>query len=103
MTSRFSAVTFGTLALTLALAGPAAAAEPLARADLDTRIHPVLAEAINQGAPVFNAGDPSGCFYLYQGALTAVTPLLDHRPALQQSVNAKIQQAKAVRSVTDRA
>ena len=65
MTSRFPIVTFGTLALTLALARPAAAAEPVARADLDTRIHATLAEAINQGAPVFNAGDPSGCYYLY--------------------------------------
>jgi hemoglobin len=103
MTSRFSAVTFGTLALTLALARPAPAAEPLGRADLDIRIHAALADAINQGAPVFNAGNPDGCYYLYQGALTAVTPLLDHRPALQQSVTAKVQQAKALRTASDRA
>src|SRR5262245_16454750 len=103
MMSRLSAVTFGTLVLAIALARAAPAAEPLARADLDTRIHAALADAINQGPPVFNAGDPGGCYYLYQGALTAVVRLMDHRPALQQSVSAKAQQAKTLRTASDRA
>ncbi len=98
LTARLTAAVF-----ILSLIPSVRAADPLPRSELDARIVRALGEAIDIGAPVFNAGDPSGCYRLYQGALLAVTPLLDDRPELRSSVQQKVNRAQAARSVADRA
>src|SRR5262249_10305730 len=40
---------------------------------------------------------------LYQGALTTIAPLLDHRPDLQKEINRALENASAARTPADRA
>ena len=68
------------LALAL-LAGPGQAADDKAP-QATQRIascHHNLRDVINHGADLYNSGDWAGCYRLYEGALMAVRPLLDHR------------------------
>src|SRR5207244_3687333 len=77
--------------LTLGLAGSAWAddkdkpAGPLDRKALDQNVYRALTEVINKGADLYNGtsdspNDPAGCYHLWQGALMALKPLLDHQP-----------------------
>jgi hemoglobin len=79
------------------------AAEPLARADLDGRIVKILDETVRTGARLYNDGDQAACFRLYQGALMAVGPLLDHRPGLQEMAMKELQRAGALRTTAEKA
>lgn len=87
--------------------GPAAhaddAASDLSRQELDRRVRGVLLQAMKTGAAIYNAGDHAGCYRLYQGTLTALAPLLDHRAALQESVQNSLKKAESQRSLSDRA
>ncbi len=38
----------------------------VATSELDTRIDKALFQAINSGVPLYNQGDPAGCYRLYQ-------------------------------------
>lgn len=78
-------------------------AAALPRADLDGRARRVLADAVNAGAAVFNAGDHGGCYRLYQGTLMALQPLLDHRPGWQDRIARGLERARGLRSPTDQA
>jgi hemoglobin len=95
------------LALLIALT-PAVRAQdtpPPAQADLEARIIRSLADAINTGVPLFNPpkNDAAGCYHVYQGAIKAVLPLLDHRPDLQKSVQDKLQKAESQTAANDQA
>jgi hemoglobin len=91
------------LALLVFAVPPAPAADPPSRFELDARVVKSLAGVIDVGAPLFNGGDPEGCFRLYQGSLMAVTPLLDHQPELQQRVQQQLNRVRSLRSAPDRA
>lgn len=67
--------------------------KPLDRAELDKRIVATVYETAVAGTNLFNAGNHEGCFRLYQGALGALVPLLDHRAKLQTSVKASLAKA----------
>src|SRR5262245_39489144 len=58
----------------------------LQRKDFDATVYKTLRDVINRGADLYNAGDTAGCYRLYEGALLALRPLLDHRPELQKSI-----------------
>lgn len=85
---------FAALVLTAALAAGAtrAAADdpklPDAKA-FDKLVIDTLRDVHNKGADLYNtAKDFSGAYRLYQGALTAVRPLLAHRPEAQKLIDA---------------
>jgi hemoglobin len=56
--------------------------KPLGRAELDRRAAKAAYDAAATGSRMFNRGNHEGCFRLYQGALIALQPMLDHRPRL---------------------
>jgi truncated hemoglobin YjbI len=63
-------------------------------AALDRQIFDVLREVHNRGADLHNAGDPVGCYRLYQGSLMTLKPLLAHRPAVQKAIDDALQAAE---------
>jgi hemoglobin len=75
----------------------------IATDELDSRIRANINRVINTGADMFNAGDHQGCYQLFRGALTAVSTLLDHRPALAKSINSGLEKAEKTASAADRA
>src|SRR5262245_27078900 len=92
-----------TLLALLLFAAPVARAADPPRSESDARIVKSLADVIDLGAPLFNAGDSEGCFRLYQGSLLAVMPLLDHQPELQQRVQQQLNRTRSLRAAPDRA
>jgi hemoglobin len=99
--------------LATALGGAVGADEgPLDRKALNDRVVLTFRDVINKGADMYNSGDWAGCYHLYEGALMAVRPLLDHKPALQKDIDAALadagrepvvwQRAVVLRRVIDR-
>jgi hypothetical protein len=87
----------------LAPAADAPAPAPLDRAALDKRVYDVLREIHNTGADLYNAGDAAGCYRMFQGAMTAVRPLLDHRPDDQKYISSKLEEAERETTVNRKA
>src|SRR4051794_9773781 len=81
----------------------ASAADPQPRPDVDARVAQGLAAVLSVGVPMYKGGDREGCARLYHGGLLAVKPLLDHRPDLQTKIQARLDQTRSVRPVTERA
>jgi hemoglobin len=75
-------------------AGPVADAKPLERAALDQQIYKSLRDVINKGADLYNNGDPNGCYRLYEGAILAIQPLLEHRPDMQKAITTGVDRAR---------
>jgi hemoglobin len=69
-------------------------ASPLERKTLDEQVYKTLREVINRGADLYNSGDQNGCYRLYEGALIALQPLLDHRPEMQKAITTGIDDAR---------
>ena len=89
----------GVAVLALGLSAAARAQDrPLERTELDRRVVDAAYQTALLGTEVFNKGKHDECFRLYQGALTALQPLLDHRPALMKSVRDKLEKAKGMKS-----
>lgn len=76
---------------------------PLSPEQLDARIRQSAVLAIKAGVPVYNKGEYESCFRIYQGALIALEPLLDHRPALQESIRKALARGNAETVVSRRA
>ncbi|HEY8504704.1 MAG TPA: carboxypeptidase-like regulatory domain-containing protein [Gemmataceae bacterium] len=92
------------LALTLLSCAPAGrAAEPIPSAEIDKRAYDVLREIHNRGADLYNSGDPVGCYRLFQGALMAVRPMLEHQPAARKVLDSGMAAAEREPSLTKRA
>lgn len=83
--------------------GSATAADPQDTPNSDARLYTALRDIHNEGARLFNAGEPGAAYYLFQGALQAVEPVLSQRPAVQKSIGAGLSRAKAQPSMRDRA
>jgi hemoglobin len=86
------AVVVGTSAAPAADDKPAAGA--LDRKTLDGLLYTNLKEIANHGATLYNTGDWNGCYRLYEGALMAVRPLLEHHPKLQDAIKEGIANAQ---------
>ncbi len=72
--------------------------------DLDARLLKGVADAINSGAALYNKDrDYVGCFRLYEGALKALYPVLDHRPGLQTAINRAMERAALQRTPAEQA
>jgi uncharacterized protein YkwD len=71
---------------------------------LDLRMDKALGQAVRRGAAIYNTDkDPAGCARLFEGALLAVRPLLDHRPALQKEIDRGLGKAERQATWEDRA
>lgn len=89
-----------------ARAGPPQAGEkagPADRKDVDRQVHAGLRDAINQGADLYNAGEPAGCYYLFHGALVTAGPLLSHRPEVQKIIQEGLSGARRLPRFNQRA
>lgn len=76
------------------------AAEP---SKLNDTLYSTLKDIHNQGAKLFNAGEPEAAYYLFQGALQTVQPLLSSQPNLQKTIRDGLARAKAEVLMRDRA
>lgn len=76
---------------------------PLERKALDETVYKTLRDVINRGADLYNSGDRAACYHLYEGALLALKPLLDHRPDAQKAISTGLSDADRMASITDRA
>src|SRR5947209_2970328 len=50
---------------------------------------------IKIGVQLYNGGDQAGCYRVYEGALTALAPLLSYKPELKTVVEAGLRDAEA--------
>jgi hemoglobin len=82
------------IAVAPAVAATDADAKPLDRAALDQQIYKTLRDVINKGADLYNNGDQNGCYRLYEGAVLALQPLLDHRPEIQKAITKGVDNAR---------
>jgi hypothetical protein len=82
-------------------------------AERDRKVSEALRDVIERGRALYNDNrDYTGCYRIYEGALLAVRPLLNHRPDLQKEIHEGLaqaeripinwQQAHALRKVIDR-
>ncbi len=55
-------------------------------AELDTAALAIIKEVHNLGAALYNDGDPTGAFRLYEGCLRTCHAFLCYRPAVQQRI-----------------
>lgn len=72
---------------------------------IDAHVYKSLRDIINKGADLYNPpnSDYSGCWRLYEGALLATRPLLDHRPGLQADISAALAAAERTPTMDRRA
>lgn len=78
------------LVLALVIGTASQAQDPLPLIDRqvqDALLYKTLKEVINRGAALYNKGDAAGCYRVFEGSLTTVKPLLDHRPELQKTID----------------
>lgn len=88
---------------TAAADDPPAEPAPLTRADLDKRLRRTAHEVTTAGVELFNAGDHEGCYRLFDGALTVMVPLLDHKPELARKLKDSLSQAKGLTKASEKA
>src|SRR5437868_2215580 len=93
----------GLLALALARSAPAGEAPAVELATLDRQIFDALKEVHNRGADLHNAGDPVGCYRIFQGMLLTVKPLLGHHPEVQQAIEKGLAEAEQKPAISQRA
>ena len=56
------------------------------RKTIDAALYDTLRDVINKGADMYNNGDMTGCYRLFEGALLTAKPMLGHRPDLQKRI-----------------
>ncbi len=60
---------------------------------MDAQVNRAVLSTIGQGVELYNAGDQAGCYRLFQGALTSLSPILEYRPELQEKAQSGLQEA----------
>src|SRR5262245_59295810 len=61
----------------------------------DARIRQGVVNALQLGVPLYNNGDPVGCYRVYQGALYGLLPFLADRPELKSAIESGMGIAQA--------
>jgi uncharacterized protein YkwD len=89
-----------TIGLLAAVTAAVRAAEPT---PLDAKVADGLRAAMTRGAAIYNGGDSAGCCRFFEGALTALKPLLDHRPELQKAIDTGVAAAQTEPAAAERA
>jgi hemoglobin len=78
--------------------------EPAKPKEQDKQLIATLKSVINTGADIYNKmGDRNGCYRYYQGALTALRPMLEGHPKLQEEVKKGLADAERLPFPGDRA
>jgi hypothetical protein len=92
---RAAVLAFLALPLIAGAAGPPEKSPAPAEAKaLDTKVYATLRDVINRGAELYNRGEWSACYRIYEGSLMTLQPLLDHRPELQKAISAGLASAE---------
>jgi hypothetical protein len=52
----------------------------------DAVLYSALRGVINRGVDLYNAGDSTACYRLFEGSLMTIRPQLEHHPALQKVI-----------------
>jgi len=95
-------VTAACALLTFALAAVGADAPP-DRKEADQLLNLALRDLINRGRDHYNNGNPSACYFMFQGALQVTALQLDSRPELQKAVRNGLIEAEANPDMRQRA
>lgn len=82
------------------VSGMATAGEPRS---LDDKIADSIRAVAGRGAELFNAGDAASCCRLFEGALLALKPMLDHRPEEQKGLTDDLVAAGSITDASKRA
>lgn len=90
--NRISVIVLASLLGVAALPVAIRADEPasVATLDLDRIAVNVLRDVHNQGAELYNTGDPTGCLRIYQSAITTARPFLAHHADIQKMIDDSI-------------
>ncbi len=75
----------------------------IAAADLDKKAYKAAFVAADVGTKTYNGGDQEGCLKLYQGTLTTLAIMLDHRPDLVKTITDQMTLADKLVTVKDKA
>jgi hemoglobin len=70
---------------------------------MEENIYNTLRDVINEGADLYNNGDPAGCYRLYEGALRGLKPLLGSHTSWQDAITKGLTEAERNPSQSDRA
>jgi hypothetical protein len=60
----------------------------------DARVYANLRDVINRGVTLYNSGEHTACYRLFQGSLLTLRPLIDGKPELLKAVNAGLANAE---------
>lgn len=93
----------GVLLVAVAVAARAAEGDDKGNKALDEKVYNTLKAVINEGAALYNQGDATGSYRVFQGALMAVGPMLEHRPELGKVIEGGLAKAKEAPSCRHRA
>jgi hemoglobin len=72
---------------------------PIDRGEIDKRVVWAVYETTLLGTEIYNKGKHDECFRLYQGVLTGIHPLLDHRPRLKDFVKERLERSRNAKAV----
>lgn len=89
--------------LTFTLAAIGADAPAPDRKEADQLLQLALRDVINRGRDHYNNGNPSACYFMWQGALQIAALQLDGRPELQKAVKNGLVEAEANPDMRQRA
>jgi hypothetical protein len=73
------------------------------RADVDDLLYFSLRDVHDRGAELFNAGDHSGAYRMFQGGLIVAKSALDHRPSTQKKIADGLKEVDEIASIEKRA
>ncbi len=71
---------------------------PLSLAELDKRVATLIYETVKEGVELYNGGKVEECHRLYQGALTVIAGVIDHRATTVKSIKDALAVAKTQKS-----
>jgi hypothetical protein len=71
--------------------------------EIDKQLYEVLKDIHNRGADIFNAGDTTACYRLFQGSLQTARAVLAHRPADQKFIDDSLAQVERLPTIEKRA
>lgn len=74
-----------------------------AKKALDGKVNEAVYKTIDTGYKLYNTRDQAGCYRIYQGALSALVPILEYRPELKQAAEAALAESERLPDVSSRA
>src|SRR5262249_42964097 len=69
----------------------------------DQKVYKALGDVVRKGVVIFNRGEHAGCYYLYEGALTNLLPLVDQNKKWTDTISRSLADAQASPTMARRA